>query len=294
MIDVSDREINTDRKHRIGVLSEPPSDDFEIEFYEDEKGFGTFTLKFKEFERFSQYDRDTVICVILKKKGQSALFVCGLLYDFRESKFFSSEKQKGNGMYRKTEKTIIGIPNSAEVQFVTPTGKKLYQWVKRVREPARKEGRKTPGQRAIGSLVDHVDTQNDEVASIMFVNLDKDNERSEVIWNRHLFYEDLTDREKLLVSQQIMNEILNYAILVHLTDKDEAMYEVDLEDSSSLSVIKQYLEHLNKKALDIFKENSEKVSPKEYMEWKRNMLAIYCEEMEIVERIQDILSKNKK
>ena len=291
---MSNVEINMDRRHRVGGLPEPPKNDFEIALAEDDDGFATFVLEFREFDKFAEFNEDTRVCVKLKKKKQKALFVCGLLKDFSKNGYFSLEQQKKNGAYRNTEQTIVGIPSSAEVNFVSPTGRKLYRWVKRPQGTKRegtKRGRtKTRNQKGVASIINHVETKDDDMGSVMSINFEEDNGKIEVIWNHHLFYDDITEKEKLLISQKIMGELVNYLILMHLTGEEVVLDDIDPNDFSSPSIIKQFLLHLNQDALNIFNQDRN-VSARDYLAWKQWIIDTYCEKVGILKKLEEELAK---
>ena len=291
--------INTDIEHRVGGYPNPPRDDFEVRFSKDEDGFGTFELELGGFDRFEEYSKDTQIYVVLTKGNQSVMINCGLLQDFEESRSFILEEQKEDGQHLKTERVIDGEPNSAKVQFISPNGEKLYQWESRKRRPSGG----TNGEIIVedrDEFVGHVRLEG--LRSILFVNFNDDVNYNEpegerkafyVEWKKSsLFWEDLTPREMLLMTQKIMGEMLNYIILNHLWTDGGIRTEIDEEERTSLSVIKQYLVAIDEDALEIFRQRKENVDLQQYMDWKKDMLGKYCEKEEILQKLVVKLNKS--
>ena len=268
-----------------------PEEDLEIIFKEDEDKFATFDLKFKEFDRFADFDSDTRVYVILKGGKQNIGVECGLLEEFRVNRHFSFEEHKNRASYEKTEKTIVGVPNRAEVYFISPSGKKLYKWQKSQKRDIINGG--TGTGKKDRKLIDH-HKRKEEMERVLSFDFDREDKKVRVEWNLELshdknpVYNTFTSREKLLMSQFTMTEILNYVILTHQKEEGGIQYDqLNANDTSSLSAIKQFLIYIDKSALDLFKKNGEKITFEQYTSWKNNMLDLYCKEMRILLRLAE-------
>ena len=275
---MSEKDVSAEKRKKIGQLQEGRSEDFNIELNADDSGFGTFRLTFDQFNEFSKYDKDTNLCVILGKKNQNALFMCGPLHDFKKSDSFSLEENRGKVKNARTEQIIVGVPISAEIQFTSPSGKKLYHWIKRSKRGGNiNNGDGTSADDS--SIVDHVNTQRENMNCIMFPKFyNNDDSQIEVEWNHHLLsYKELEWREKLLVSQNTITEMLNYLILLNLRGERDTKYILNTKDPLLLSNLEQFFEYLKKGALNIFKEDFTNLTVQDYMEWKQEMLEAFCE-----------------
>ena len=276
-------EINTDISHEMGRLTPGAEDDFEMELMEDGGGLGCFNLKVDKFNRFSEFDPRAKIYVILIKGKQGTTVQCGSLGDLKNAGYLSWGEQNGNLKGMVARGLIKGVPNSAHVQFVSLSGRKLYQWThkeKRMTDPEKPTGGSGRGR---GKFIGHTEADED-IETIMFVNFEINDGEIVVEWNRRVDYNRFNDREKMLVSQYVMAEALNYIILRHLDPSGGIEVNINVEDKSSLSIIKQYLIYLDKDALNIFRGGQEKTPESDdFIDWKKNMLSLHCEKGKVLQ-----------
>ena len=266
-------------------LTKPPDNDFEMELGENDDGLGTFKLVFDKFKKFSKYPPDTTLCVVLMGNNQNAMFNCGKLDTLKGVKYFSLEDQRENGKGGKTGEVIIGTPSSAKVEFVSPAGKILYRWQTKGPKRKRKKGKRRNS--ANPGIVGHKKASNPNMESIMLINFTgKHVQEGKIVveWNEKLAYKSLKAREKVLMSQQIMTEMLDYVILRYLTDKDGFQRDRNSGDETSLSIILDYLKYLDKTILDIFEDN-EKLHYDECIVWKQETLNTYCKKGDILQKL---------